>query len=173
MFGIKIKRVNSDYTVRRSGSGEIIATVRVTTAEHNNVRAVKREQIAERARKGVSNDDIAHQLGVSRGTVGATISWLRSRGIEIPDDSVRVSRLSQLVPKSYIAKSQVTKPHAMLQSFVARYEMAEKRLPKFRDDICPIDAGIFGRLVDHECEHGYLPGDGHCNCFIVPATVAV
>jgi len=24
---------------------------------------------------------------------------------------------------------------------------------------CPIEAGVIGRLADHECEHGRLPGD--------------
>ena len=24
---------------------------------------------------------------------------------------------------------------------------------------CPIEAGVLGRLADHECEHGRLPGD--------------
>jgi hypothetical protein len=32
---------------------------------------------------------------------------------------------------------------------------------------CPIEAGVFGRLADHECRHGRLPGDRTppCGCW--------
>jgi len=29
---------------------------------------------------------------------------------------------------------------------------------------CPINAGLLGRLADHECTHGRLPGDRTANC---------
>ena len=34
-------------------------------------------------------------------------------------------------------------------------------------EMCPIEAGIFGRLVDNECRHGRLPGDkdSACRCW--------
>jgi hypothetical protein len=32
---------------------------------------------------------------------------------------------------------------------------------------CPIEAGVLGRLADHECAHGRLPGDRtpKCGCW--------
>lgn len=32
---------------------------------------------------------------------------------------------------------------------------------------CPIEAGVLGRLADHECQHGRLPGDRTppCGCW--------
>jgi FAD binding domain len=32
---------------------------------------------------------------------------------------------------------------------------------------CPIEAGVLGRLADHECRHGQLPGDRTpaCGCW--------
>ena len=32
---------------------------------------------------------------------------------------------------------------------------------------CPIEAGVVGRLADHECDHGRLPGDRtpRCGCW--------
>jgi hypothetical protein len=32
---------------------------------------------------------------------------------------------------------------------------------------CPIEAGVLGRLADHECRHGRLPGDrtAPCGCW--------
>ena len=29
---------------------------------------------------------------------------------------------------------------------------------------CPIEAGLLGRLADHECAHGRLPGDRTAKC---------
>ena len=29
---------------------------------------------------------------------------------------------------------------------------------------CPIEAGVIGKLSDHECEHGRLPGDQSAPC---------
>ena len=29
---------------------------------------------------------------------------------------------------------------------------------------CPIEAGLLGRLADHECTHGRLPGDRTATC---------
>jgi hypothetical protein len=29
---------------------------------------------------------------------------------------------------------------------------------------CPIEAGLLGRLADHECAHGRLPGDSTAKC---------
>jgi len=29
---------------------------------------------------------------------------------------------------------------------------------------CPIEAGVLGRLADHECAHGRLPGDRTTKC---------
>ena len=33
---------------------------------------------------------------------------------------------------------------------------------------CPIEAGVLGRLADHECAHGRLPGDRSpkCGCWV-------
>ncbi|HYB25588.1 MAG TPA: hypothetical protein VEF89_03145 [Solirubrobacteraceae bacterium] len=32
---------------------------------------------------------------------------------------------------------------------------------------CPIESGLLGRLADHECQHGRLPGDStpRCGCW--------
>jgi hypothetical protein len=39
---------------------------------------------------------------------------------------------------------------------------------------CPIEAGLFGRLADHECRHGWLPCDRTppCGCWPVEGGVA-
>jgi len=29
---------------------------------------------------------------------------------------------------------------------------------------CPIESGVLGRLADHECGHGRLPGDRTAKC---------
>ena len=51
----------------------------------------------------------------------------------------------------------------MSQSFAAQYRAAE-RLAGGRD---PIEAGLLGRLADHECRHGRLPFDTSppCGCW--------
>ncbi|MGN6167719.1 MAG: hypothetical protein ACTHQQ_06060 [Solirubrobacteraceae bacterium] len=48
-------------------------------------------------------------------------------------------------------------------SFSARYNAARVR----GGGPCPIEAGALGRLADHECSHGRLPGDRTplCGCW--------
>lgn len=52
---------------------------------------------------------------------------------------------------------------AMRQSFSARYAAAIAQCG-WR---CPIEAGVLGRLADHECRHGRLPFDPTpaCGCW--------
>lgn len=40
---------------------------------------------------------------------------------------------------------------------------------------CPIEAGLFGRLADHECAHGRLPGDrtAKCGCWAEEAAPVI
>jgi hypothetical protein len=38
---------------------------------------------------------------------------------------------------------------------------------------CPIEAGLLGRLADHECRHGRLPGDRTPRCGCWPGEGAV
>jgi hypothetical protein len=40
---------------------------------------------------------------------------------------------------------------------------------------CPIEAGLLGRLADHECAHGRLPGDHtpKCGCWAQEAAPAI
>jgi hypothetical protein len=38
---------------------------------------------------------------------------------------------------------------------------------------CPIEAGVLGRLADHECRHGRLPGDRTAPCGCWPQEGAV
>jgi len=38
---------------------------------------------------------------------------------------------------------------------------------------CPIEAGVLGRLADHECRHGRLPGDRTPACGCWPEEGAV
>jgi hypothetical protein len=40
---------------------------------------------------------------------------------------------------------------------------------------CPIEAGVLGRLADHECRHGRLPGDRTppCGCWREEGAVVV
>ena len=47
----------------------------------------------------------------------------------------------------------------MPNPFPARYRAAEREAGG-----CPIEAGVLGRLADHECPHGRLPGDRTPNC---------
>ncbi len=48
-------------------------------------------------------------------------------------------------------------------SFTARYTAAMAEC----GGRCPIEAGVLGRLADHECRHGRLPGDRTppCGCW--------
>jgi hypothetical protein len=48
-------------------------------------------------------------------------------------------------------------------SFSARYTAEMARC----DERCPIEAGVLGRLADHECRHGRLPFDRtpFCGCW--------
>jgi hypothetical protein len=49
------------------------------------------------------------------------------------------------------------------QGFSVRYTAAMVR----GDGPCPIETGTLGRLADHECRHGRLPGDrtAPCGCW--------
>jgi len=40
---------------------------------------------------------------------------------------------------------------------------------------CPIEAGLLGRLADHECTHGRLPGDRtpRCGCWAQEAAPVI
>ena len=51
----------------------------------------------------------------------------------------------------------------MAQPFTEIYREAQK----LAGGACPIEAGILGRLVDHECRHRRLPGDPSppCGCW--------
>ena len=45
-------------------------------------------------------------------------------------------------------------------TFSARYRAAEAQ----SGGSCPIEAGLLGRLADHECPHGRLPFDRTPSC---------
>ena len=49
-------------------------------------------------------------------------------------------------------------------TFSARYRAAEAQC----GGSCPIEAGVLGRLADHECRHGRLPLDRtpSCGCWL-------
>ena len=51
----------------------------------------------------------------------------------------------------------------MPTSFSERYRAAMREA----GGACPIEAGLLGRLADHECAHGRLPGDPtpKCGCW--------
>ena len=48
----------------------------------------------------------------------------------------------------------------MPNSFADRYRAATHQT----GGACPIEAGVLGRLADHECAHGRLPGDRSAKC---------
>jgi hypothetical protein len=56
-------------------------------------------------------------------------------------------------------------------SFSARYTAAMAEC----GGRCPIEAGVLGRLADHECRHGRLPGDRTplCGCWREEGAVVV
>ncbi|MGO9882228.1 MAG: hypothetical protein ACLP4R_29915 [Solirubrobacteraceae bacterium] len=56
-------------------------------------------------------------------------------------------------------------------SFSARYTAAMAEC----GGRCPIEAGVLGRLADHECRHGRLPGDRTppCGCWPEEGAVVV
>jgi hypothetical protein len=51
----------------------------------------------------------------------------------------------------------------MPNSFADHYRAAMRDAGGY----CPIEAGVLGRLADHECHHGRLPGDRtpRCGCW--------
>jgi hypothetical protein len=51
----------------------------------------------------------------------------------------------------------------MPNTFADRYRVATRQA----GGACPIESGMFGRLADHECAHGRLPGDSTraCGCW--------
>jgi len=51
----------------------------------------------------------------------------------------------------------------MPNPIAARYRAAQRHT----GGDCPIEAGVLGRLADHECAHGRLPGDRtpKCGCW--------
>ena len=51
----------------------------------------------------------------------------------------------------------------MPNTFAAHYQSLVRAL----GGDCPIEAGVIGRLADHQCEHGRLPGDRtpRCGCW--------
>lgn len=54
-------------------------------------------------------------------------------------------------------------------SFSARYTAAMAEC----GGRCPIEAGVLGRLADHECRHGRLPSDRTTPCGCWPEESAV
>ena len=48
----------------------------------------------------------------------------------------------------------------MTNPFADRYRQAMRQA----GGACPIESGVLGRLADHECEHGRLPGDRSAKC---------
>ena len=58
----------------------------------------------------------------------------------------------------------------MPNPFAARYRAAMRL-----GGGCPIEAGLLGRLADHECAHGRLPGDGtpKCGCWAQEAAPVI
>jgi hypothetical protein len=54
-------------------------------------------------------------------------------------------------------------------TFSARYRAAEAQ----SGGSCPIEAGLLGRLADHECPHGRLPFDRtpSCGCWLQEGAV--
>src|SRR5205807_10384147 len=63
------------------------------------------------------------------------------------------------------------KEPAITDLFPARY-LAAMRLA---GGACPIEAGLLGRLADHECAHGRLPGDRtpKCGCWAQEAAPVI
>jgi hypothetical protein len=59
----------------------------------------------------------------------------------------------------------------MPNPFAARYRAAMR----LAGGACPIEAGLFGRLADHECAHGRLPGDRtpKCGCWAQEAAPVI
>lgn len=55
----------------------------------------------------------------------------------------------------------------MPNPFPARYRAAMRHA-----GACPIEAGVLGRLADHECAHGRLPGDHSPKCGCWPQETA-
>ena len=48
----------------------------------------------------------------------------------------------------------------MPNPFADRYRAAMRQA----GGVCPIESGLLGRLADHECQHGRLPGDRTAKC---------
>ena len=59
----------------------------------------------------------------------------------------------------------------MPHPFAARYRAAIR----LAGGGCPIEAGLLGRLADHECAHGRLPGDRtpKCGCWAPQAAPVI
>jgi len=57
------------------------------------------------------------------------------------------------------------------KSFPDRYRVAMR----LAGGACPIEAGLLGRLADHECVHGRLPSDRtpRCGCWPEEAATVI
>jgi hypothetical protein len=80
--------------------------------------------------------------------------------------------MSVCVAAAAPARSRIGKGGAMNQhSFSARYTDAMARC----GERCPIEAGVLGRLADHECRQGRLPFDRTrpCGCWPEEGAVVV
>ena len=60
----------------------------------------------------------------------------------------------------YLPHEPTSTGAAMPNSFADRYRAAMRET----GGCCPIEAGLLGRLADHECAHGRLPGDRTAKC---------
>ena len=63
------------------------------------------------------------------------------------------------------------KEPAITDPFPARYRAAMRQA----GGACPLEAGLLGRLADHECAHGRLPGDRtpKCDCWAQEAAPVI
>jgi len=82
------------------------------------------------------------------------------------------SEASSRPPGTYPTRANPAREEpAIANPFPARYRAAMRQA----GGACPLEAGLLGRLADHECAHGRLPGDRtpKCGCWAQEAAPVI
>ena len=91
--------------------------------------------------------------------------------VQLPGRSGAIARPRAAHPVPTHPSNPARKEPAIANPFPARYRAAMRQA----GGACPLEAGLLGRLADHECAHGRLPGDRtpKCGCWAEEAAPVI